>query len=219
MFKHALALVGIFLSILTLSANAALYDRGDGLIYDDVLNITWLQNANYAAKQYEDTKGLEGSEDGRMTWEKAKEWVENLSYQGHDDWRLPSVGSNPDTGFNRESGELGYMFYVNLSNTKNQDTGAIKFKFQDAANNNVEKEFSDLQDGAYGVYWYKEKYITGLAWAFRTTDGDQIQAASDNKNFIWAVRTGDYKPLPVPEAAWLFGMGLISLVGVKRRYR
>ena len=27
---------------------AALHDRGSGLIYDDVLNITWLQDANYA---------------------------------------------------------------------------------------------------------------------------------------------------------------------------
>ena len=25
-----------------------LFDRGGGLIYDDVLNITWLQDANYA---------------------------------------------------------------------------------------------------------------------------------------------------------------------------
>ena len=46
MFKHTLALVG--LSLITLSANAALYDRGNGLIYDDVLDITWLQDANYA---------------------------------------------------------------------------------------------------------------------------------------------------------------------------
>ena len=38
MFKHTLALVG--LSLITLSANAALYDRGNGLIYDDVLDIT-----------------------------------------------------------------------------------------------------------------------------------------------------------------------------------
>ena len=27
-------------------ANATLWDRGAGLIYDDVLNVTWLQDAN-----------------------------------------------------------------------------------------------------------------------------------------------------------------------------
>ena len=57
MFKHTLALVG--LSLITLSANAALYDRGNGLIYDDVLDITWLQDANHAK-----TSGYD--RDGRM---------------------------------------------------------------------------------------------------------------------------------------------------------
>ena len=32
----------------SLHSQAALYDRGNGLIYDDVLDITWLQDANYA---------------------------------------------------------------------------------------------------------------------------------------------------------------------------
>jgi hypothetical protein len=33
--------------VFTGSAQATLLDRGNGLIYDDVLNITWLQDANY----------------------------------------------------------------------------------------------------------------------------------------------------------------------------
>ena len=63
MFKHTLALVG--LSLITLSVNAALYDRGNGLIYDDVLDITWLQYANYMQ-----TIGYDA--DGRMNWWSAK---------------------------------------------------------------------------------------------------------------------------------------------------
>lgn len=34
-------------ALVTESAQAALYDRGGGLVYDDVLNVTWLQDANY----------------------------------------------------------------------------------------------------------------------------------------------------------------------------
>ena len=45
MFKYVLVLLCLSVS---LSVNAALYDRGNGLIYDDVLDITWLQDANYA---------------------------------------------------------------------------------------------------------------------------------------------------------------------------
>ncbi len=33
------------------AAQATLIDRGSGLIYDDELNITWLQDANYGAGQ------------------------------------------------------------------------------------------------------------------------------------------------------------------------
>ena len=65
MFKYVLVLLCLSVS---LSANAALYDRGNGLIYDDVLDITWLQDANYAQTSGYDT-------DGRMTWIEAKAWA------------------------------------------------------------------------------------------------------------------------------------------------
>ncbi len=55
------------------SANAALVDRGGGLIYDTILNVTLLQDANYAM-----TSGA--STDGRMTWSEAVAWAANFSY-------------------------------------------------------------------------------------------------------------------------------------------
>lgn len=64
MSPKALACV---LATLTLSAPAAqaqLFDRGGGLIYDSVQNITWLADANYAK-----TSGYD--DDGRMTWGEA----------------------------------------------------------------------------------------------------------------------------------------------------
>lgn len=70
------------------SAVALLIDRGGGLIYDTVLNVTWLQDANYAK-----TSGYD--EDGLMNWYKANVWVEGLSYYDSirntawTDWRLP----------------------------------------------------------------------------------------------------------------------------------
>ena len=55
---------------------AELHDRGNGLIYDDVLNITWLQNAKSGSNR---------------KWKEAVEWAANLEFQGYDDWRLPSM--------------------------------------------------------------------------------------------------------------------------------
>ena len=71
----ALAIVG--------KSEAALFDRGNGMIYDDVLKITWLQDANYAMTSNYDT-------DGKMTWAQATAWADQLEYGGFDNWRLPS---------------------------------------------------------------------------------------------------------------------------------
>jgi hypothetical protein len=42
-------------------ANAALHDRGNGMIYDSDQDITWLQDANYAMTSGHD-------DDGRLNW-------------------------------------------------------------------------------------------------------------------------------------------------------
>ena len=106
----------------TLNAGAALFDRGNGLVYDDVLNVTWLADANYAR-----SSGF--STDGRLSWTAATEWVESLNYQGYSDWRLPltlqpdsSCEFNDDLGaagslsygFGCKGSELGHMFHFNL---------------------------------------------------------------------------------------------------------
>jgi len=118
------------------SAQATLHDRGGGLLYDDVLNLTWLQDANYAK-----TSGYAhsfGMGDGRLDWGQAMHWASTLSYfdsvRGvtYDDWRLPTMitlGVSPcfeDFGTNcgfkaplydstgKVTNELAFMFYVNL---------------------------------------------------------------------------------------------------------
>ena len=118
MFKYVLALVGLSVS---LSVNAALYDRGNGLIYDDVLDITWLQDANYAQASGYDSNG-------RMAWADAKTWADQLSYGGYDDWRLPSAGSAPTVGIYNTTSEMGHMFYNNLGNAAyNSITSNVSF--------------------------------------------------------------------------------------------
>ena len=86
----------------SMSANAALVDRGGGLIYDTDLNITWLADANYAMASGYDA-------DGRMTWTNAMTWAANLSYGGYIDWRLPTtLQPDPTCQFNDAIGSYGY---------------------------------------------------------------------------------------------------------------
>ena len=140
------ALCAVVLPLVSTLSHASLIDRGGGLIYDDVLDVTWLQDTNYALTS--------GANDGKMIWYQANDWVTGLSYYDavrdvtYDDWRLPTVrpinGSldgidytysndgTTDRGFARTTtdgsdggwrdgggnpvSELGYMFYVNLAN-------------------------------------------------------------------------------------------------------
>ncbi len=78
MRKFAAAFAAISIS---LTANAALIDRGEGFIYDTVLDITWAQDANIS---------------GTDNWANQMAWVDGYS-QAHsvfgvfDDWRLPTT--------------------------------------------------------------------------------------------------------------------------------
>jgi hypothetical protein len=207
------ALIGACL--FSLSANAALYDRGNGLIYDDMLDITWLQDANYAK-----TSGYDA--DGNMSWASANAWADQLTYGGYDDWRLPSAGANPQDGYNQISGELGYMYYMNLngprygggcgtckSNTyfKDGETG-LTVDFYNISNSNL--------NGS--GYWYMEDKSRLFTYGFRMWSGYLDSGYSKSTElYAWAVADGDIAAVPIPAAAWLFGSALLGLVGIKRR--
>jgi len=60
---------GVLALGLAAPAQAALFDRGGGLIYDDVLDITWLQDANLAASNTFGVGGIDAA--GWMTWDTA----------------------------------------------------------------------------------------------------------------------------------------------------
>ena len=73
--RFVVSLVLATAMILTLSTGswATLFDRGEGLVYDDVLDISWLQDANLAAAN---TFGVSGiNADGTMSWNTAQAWI------------------------------------------------------------------------------------------------------------------------------------------------
>ena len=75
------------------SVSAESIDRGGGMVYDDALNITWLQDSNLAASNTfglpvntslpshpSDESGIPGfiSSDGLMNWSGALSWIDAL---------------------------------------------------------------------------------------------------------------------------------------------
>ncbi len=214
------------------TCHAALHDRGGGLIYDDVLNITWLKDANFAKTSGYDT-------DGVMSWSDASTWAANLVYGGYGDWRLPKVldadqdGCNfayqaTDCGYNVNiaTGEMAHLWYVDFGNLAYRDTlGNLQAGYGLADNPgdlNDESLFLNLTKGGY---WSGIPYgpnPNAEAWYFVMDLGLQDYFSGSSLFYAWAVRDGDSTvAVPEPETAVLalmalMGMGM-GLVGGKRR--
>ncbi|MDB4431206.1 DUF1566 domain-containing protein [Pseudomonadales bacterium] len=228
----------LFVVVVSSSSHAALYDRGNGLIYDDVLNITWMQDANYAQTSGYAAANASGffnygysniQADGGMGWDAANTWAAQLEYGGFDSWGLPSAqlmdATNPcdandgscDAGFNNVTGELAHMFYTNLGNAAG-DSILNNVSFTDAALGGGIETFSNVQ--GY-TYWLSDQYEPkdGDAWAFGGSQGYQGSSNKDRSYYSWAVHDGDIGAavIPIPTTAWLFGSALAGLLVAKRK--
>lgn len=181
-----------------------MYDRGNGLIYDDVFDITWLQNANYAATSGYSANNAVGSvdsygniqPDGRMSLSAAKTWASQLVYDGYNDWRLPSTKVDV-TGNGITSSELGYMFYNYLGNPIG-GASPNNESFFDTASGQM-KSFYNLRSEWYPntqpMYWFRDPSRWGSgAHYFNMSNGLQGDTMFDGYSyFAWAVRDGDVR--------------------------
>jgi len=193
--------------------------------YDTVLDITWLADANYAGTT--------------MNWTTANSWAAGLDPYGSGitGWRLPTVtdigasgctygagnaffGAGGDCGYNVDTstGEMASMFYDTLGNLAYYDTaGNVAQPGWGLTNTGP---FSNVQSF---YYWSATEYAPNTNYARNFDMGFGYQDASNkiNSYYAWAVHSGDVGApvVPVPAAAWLFGSGLLGLVGMARRGR
>ena len=216
-------------------AHAALNDRGGGLLYDDVLDVTWLQDANYA-----ETSGY--VTDGRMTWNTAKTWAANLVYGGYDGWRLAantpvgvdwnqtySNAGSTDVGYNITSthNELSYMYYVNLGLKGYYNTSGVfqpNFGVFGNGTTSGQKDVGPVKNLQSYVYWSGAAAPSpaGYAWNFGTLDGYHGSSIQINDLYAWAVHPGDVAaPIPEPEsyALLLVGLGLLGVIAQRRKQK
>lgn len=198
--------------------------------YDTALGITWLKDANHAGSA--------------MNWATATNWAGSLNPYGSGitGWRLPDTNpingssynytyaydgstdwgyniSAPGTTYAGDTGsELAHMFYNTLGNVGYYDASGSGPQSGSSLSNTG--YFDNLQSS---VYWSGTEYAPSSvnAWAFNTYFGYQYGSLKGNNFYAWAVHSGDVgaSVVPIPAAVWLFGSGLIGLIGWAKRKR
>ncbi len=205
---------------------------GAGLVYSSVSDVTWTQDANLFKTLYlsnanlvsqiaavtptynDPNYGLQtidaadfNTGNGRMSWWGAKAFVNylnNINYGGSNQWRLPTVGSNLEPGYELTNNELSQLFYSELG-------GSATNIIPDSTTFSNEEAFFYWLDTENALY-------ASDAWSFDTFDGGYLGAGSKTNHFYaWAVSPGQVPAVPVPSAVWLMGSGLLGLLRLKRR--
>lgn len=233
--------ITLTLCLATVTAQAALLGRAAltpggtdyQAYYDDVLDITWMADANLAATN---TFGItewhwlgQPSPPGVMHLDDAREWITRMNaanYLGMNKWRLPTTvdTGNPgcdfaytgtDCGYNVDlsTGEMAHLFYSTLGNLAAYDTSGV---LQPGSGMTNTGPFSNLSV-------YQVPFFTSLM-RFDFVGGQQNfecaftyeWACFNVPGKAWAVLSGDIATVPVPGAVYLFGSAL-GVMGWMRR--
>jgi Protein of unknown function (DUF1566) len=188
-------------------AQAALVNRGGGMIYDTTRNITWLADMNQAATSgfAAANAGGTGSSQidalGRMGWDAATGWAEGLVHRTYDDWRLPDID------------QLTGLFETDLGSKPNQPVPETAGDTPEQIANL--RLFTNLQ--TY-YYWSSTELNQEATRVYNTARGNPTADFKETLFYAVAVRTGNVATaVPEPQTMALTLLALGATWAARRR--
>jgi len=218
-YLAGLAVMGVVALGLSGPANASLmvsgtvnYDGADrNLIYDEDLNITWLDYTKAA-----------GAWSNQVNW--AADLALTVNGVTYDNWRLPATVDGPyvdgydgttTAGYNITTSEMGHLYYTELGNKGYYDT-----------NGNYQPDYGLTNKGPFADlvshwYWSGTEYANypDAAWYFGTDGGPQDLGYKVTGYYALAVLPGQIQAVPEPGTLFLLGTGLSGMALLRKRAR
>jgi len=207
---------GLFLLTMTGLAQAALTTIGTAtyngsnynLIYDadgPLGPVTWL-DYSHSPQPWNDQIIWAATLGDKLTVTLNPGYTTSISWLV--DWRLPSAGANPQSGYNQTTSEMGDLFYNEL--------GLSAYPPYTTTEQLNATSFDNL---IAFCYWSgaEDAGNPGDAWHFDLDDGVQGGHYEGGSCYGLAVRSGQVSAVPIPGAIWLLGSGLAGVVALGKR--
>jgi hypothetical protein len=225
-----------FLVLCAVPADASLIERGNGLVYDTILDISWLQDANLSRTQkfgigdYDPATHTGIGSTGYMTWFTAVQWVDAMNaanYLGFSTWRLPQALPLDGLGYNYVeaydgSSDFGYNVGAPESVYARSTASELAYLYYNDLENKGYRAVNGQPQSGYGpanvgpfINLGNDLYWTGngntvdpsRAWTFNFATGMQQPYFGKASMFhAWAVLPGD-PSASVPEPASVLLLG------------
>lgn len=205
---------------------ASVHNGETGKIYDGHYGVYSLSDADFAK-----IGDFPGATNGAVSWWAAHAFINYLNHIGYGDsrqWRLPSIGEYPFSGFQRSYTDFGRLYYGELSRlgccfdpfTVQKGYGI----FANDGKQTVDGAVDPFVNVRSAIYWFGEEMIGNQpfndarrAWVFSHADGRQDNFSKDYPFYVWPVRAEQASVVPLPGAAWLMAGGVLVMLGLKRR--
>jgi hypothetical protein len=240
--KTLLALALIAGATVASTAQASLFDRGNGLIYDDVTNITWSADGNLLST-LETSMGFLNVVNAIIAASPSINDTANSrdtpANSGHYNVTRNDFGSGGSVSWFGAKAFMTYLNTINYAGSNQWDLPTAGSNPQEGYNQ-TNDPFGELfynelggtagnfmPDTSYfinehGFFWTSTESATVWgdnidAWRFQTINGFLSIDGKPNGYGAWATHSGDVAAVPVPGAVWLFGSGLFGLLGFKKR--